>query len=302
MYSVDELLYNIVYENYSKRNEIIKRKMDLREEILYKKLGIPTYKEYEQYVIKCKDIINSEYSYARRSARRAYNKVMDITRCNMQYFKYFITLTFADKENEKKYDKLCKNEGLENFFEYVNGYDFDESLNAYRNFYDRIYKRMKKEGKEFKYVTVWEKQKSGKYHYHLICNDYPKDEEYIIPKWLAMDYKKYEYDTGIGLKLWTYGKSEVQRVRDERKMTTYISKYIVKSFKNIDIEEYREYKERKKYYCSRNLIRPKEVYCNDEEIEKYFDMTVEADISTSYEDFLGYQIRRSLRNIKESEE
>lgn len=197
------------------------------------------------------------YLKALRSSRRAYKTVIELIRANLSIFESFITLTFARKEHEKKY--------IENGtqFEFVEDTkDFEECKKIFSKFINTLSKNMRRKGKQFEYVAVYEQHKDGSYHFHMISTKI--DEEYIIecPEWLDRDYKTGKKRNGQMLKHWKYGKSDIEEIRDKEKMSTYLCKYLIKSFQSLsDSEEsYQEYLGKKKYFPSKNLQRPKVEY------------------------------------------
>lgn len=91
-------------------------------------------------------------------------------------------------------------------------------------------------------------------------SDIPGDLLYKVPAWLDCDYLNgFKCKDGIGLKSWTYGKSDVELIEDKSRTTTYISKYMIKSFNEISDTVYLERLNKQRYYKSNNLIKPKEL-------------------------------------------
>lgn len=295
MKSIDDLMFNIAFKEYENQGRALYDKLSRREEILYNKVKNPSRKLYEEFVIQGGNI-ESDYKKAKRSARRSYKKVDSLIKCNIDNLNYFITLTFADKENHQRYKELSDVENFDLFFEYVDGYDLDQCIEVYKKFVRKIMTNFSRKDKDFLYITVWEKMKSGKYHFHILCNDIPQDNIYKIPEWLAKDFVKHKGDTQNGLKYWKWGKSEVQKVREHRKMGKYVTKYIIKGFKHVNVDEYNEYLNKKKYFASHKLAKPNEIYSNDDELDKYFDLTVSPDIEIEYDDYLENKIKRKLVN------
>ncbi|MFW6015804.1 MAG: rolling circle replication-associated protein [bacterium] len=292
---IDQLLFNIEYKAYKNQTEKLYYQLNEREKEIYEKLNYVTDEDYENYVLK-RESVNSKYDNARRSAKRSCDKVLSLARCNLDKFKYFVTLTFADERNKDKYEEKSKAEGFNCFFEYIDGFDLDKSVDVFIKFRDAFSTNIRRKGKELYYIAVWEKMKSGKYHFHMICNEIPQEKIYNIPEWLSYDFKNFEKDTQKGIKYWKWGKSEVQEIINPRRMSTYISKYIVKSFREINIAEYDEYLNRKKYFSSTNLEKPNANYCNDDELEKFFDETRKADFEKNYTDIYDNLITRKLYN------
>lgn len=84
----------------------------------------------------------------------------------------------------------------------------------------------------FKYVCIVEFQKRGAIHYHLVCNSHLKNFQIA--------------------KLWKHGFTKSPLVKDVRNLGAYFAKH---SFKNDKIE-CKNLAGRKKFFCSRLLLRP----------------------------------------------
>lgn len=202
---------------------------------------------------------------ARNSSRRAYKTVIELIRANLDKFETFITLTFARKEHEEKYLEHGAN------FELLEDVkDFEMVKKVFSKFINTLTKNMKRKGKDFKYIAVYEQHRDGSYHFHLIASKV--DDEYLIdcPEWLDTDYKVNKRRYGKMIEKWVYGKSDVEQIRDKEKMSTYLCKYLIKNFMGLtDTEElYEEYLGKKKYFCSKGLSRPEVEYIKMHDIEK----------------------------------
>ncbi|HWK24765.1 MAG TPA: hypothetical protein VNS08_17260 [Ureibacillus sp.] len=197
------------------------------------------------------------YIKARTSSRRAYKTVIELIRANLNVFESFITLTFARKEHEAKY---LENGSVFDLIEDTK--DFEECKKVFSKFINTVSKNMRRKGKQFEYVAVYEQHKDGSYHFHMISTKI--DEEYLIacPEWLDIDYKTKKKRNGKMMKHWSYGKSDVEEIRDKEKMSTYLCKYLIKSFNSLaDTEEsYLEYLGKRKYFPSKGLKRPEVEY------------------------------------------
>ncbi|MNJ67030.1 hypothetical protein D3C77_631630 [compost metagenome] len=73
---------------------------------------------------------------------------------------------------------------------------------------------------------------------------------------------------------WQFGKSDCQPIKNKARLTTYVSKYIIKSFQNVKEETYEDYLNKKKYFVTSGLKRPDISYDintipNLEEIEPF---------------------------------
>ena len=120
-------------------------------------------------------------------------------------------------------------------------------------------KRLKRylKNQELKYIATWELQARGAIHYHLVLFSVP----YIDNKKLA--------------ELWGNGFIKLNKIKETVKteaVGVYITKYFVK-----DLEK--KANQKKAYFSSRNLIKPKE-------IKKKLDFDQMNDIITNEEDLL----------------
>ena len=65
-------------------------------------------KVYKKYIIDKETIPLTTKEKAKKSVNRSYQSVDNLAKANAESFKYFITLTFADKLEDEKYKKLNK--------------------------------------------------------------------------------------------------------------------------------------------------------------------------------------------------
>lgn len=218
--------------------------------------------DFKRYVILGHSPPTPGYKKALDSARRAYQTVNGLLKCNVHEFTDFITLTFAQGRNVEKHRRL----GLE--FEYVDGLDFAEAKKAFIDWVQLLQRRMKRAGTPMKYVCVWELQGNGNYHFHLISSRIPEAEKKQNPDILSYDTIDREYKESIGLQSWRHGKTDIQVIKSPDRMATYLSKYILKSIYNIseDEEMLERYRGQKKYFPSKGLVRPLVEYSDDVDI------------------------------------
>lgn len=128
-------------------------------------------------------------------------------------------------------------------------------------------KRLKYHYNDFFYLSVPEFQKRGAVHYHIIIN-LP-----YLPKKIVDD-------------LWSLGFTFIEKVSDPTSIPLYLSKYVTKS-----IQDPRYYK-KKKYFVSRNALRP----IIDYNIQPHdiFDLTqfnksIDKNIQMKFRNQLNYQ-------------
>lgn len=248
---------------------------DAKEGRLQRVKGEVTVNDFEKHVMLGKPIPSTIGKKAKESSRRSYKEVNALIKCNINDFKYFVTLTFANEG--KRAVHLQKNkerdEGeIDLTFKYIDGSVFEVAKKKFSALVNNLKKQMEN---EFKYICIWELQQNGNYHFHFLCNDIPQDFQFKIPKWLDYDYRKKRYNQGVGLSKWVYGKSDVQLIESPSKLTTYVSKYIIKSFLNVDEESYEMYLSKKKYFPSKNLKKPTlSYYKSDLEVNRLLDEMV----------------------------
>ena len=125
----------------------------------------------------------------------------------------------------KKYDKFITLTFKENM------QDITKANREFTNFIKRIKRRFAEQ--EIKYLSVIEFQKRGAIHYHTIANlPYIENEELS--------------------KLWRNGFVKINAIENIDNVSTYISKYLTK-----ETYDNEKMKNKKKYFPSRNLERPK---------------------------------------------
>lgn len=275
MKQIDELAFDRSYRSGKVPKEVYDRRVDK----LLKVMPEYTDDEFMDYVLLGKPIPNTIYRNAKESARRAYKKVNGILKTNINKFEMFVTLTFAPEENKEKHLKLNgeRREGeIDIKFDYVEGKDFEKVKIKFSQKMNDFSKKIKAMGYDFQYLAVWELQRNGAYHFHLLTTRIPKTELYKVPSWLDYDHKKDTFDKGYGLMYWNYGKSDVQEIKNHAQISTYISKYILKSFYNLDsLDACELYKGQKKYFATRGLDRSEEEYLESSEVNnilKEFDL------------------------------
>lgn len=121
-----------------------------------------------------------------------------LAKANMNSWKTFITLTFAD-----------------------NIQDLKSANKRFRYFIDKV-QRVKK---DFKYLCITEFQKRGAIHYHVLCNIDVTEEKLIYRQ---EDNKKF-----LHIKYWNDGFTSVEPMNgDCKKVVGYIAKYMTKDIDN----------------------------------------------------------------------
>lgn len=127
----------------------------------------------------------------------------------------------------------------------------------------KLKRYLKKLGYDLKYISVIEFQKRGAVHYHIILFDVPK-----IP-----------YEDIY--RLWSNGWVYIKKIKNERMMLNYISKYITKNIKGSE-----KMKKNEKFYDrSRNLKNVEEIKLNDGiDVDLEDILNDDIDIIYAYED------------------
>lgn len=113
--------------------------------------------------------------------------------------------------------------------------DVSYTNNEFAKFIKRLnYNLYKTKKQQLKYIAVWEKQKRGAIHYHIIFFSFP----YIVTSDLQ--------------KLWKQGFVKINKIDVDSKENRgrYVSKYFSK---NVDVKDYKQ----KSFFKSQNLIQPK---------------------------------------------
>ncbi len=133
--------------------------------------------------------------------------------------------------------------------------DIERANREFTLFIKRLKRYLKNQ--QLKYIATWELQQRGAIHYHLVLFSVP----YIDNKKLG--------------ELWANGFIKINKIKETVKneaVGVYITKYFVK-----DLEK--KANQKKAYFCSRNLIKPKET-------KKKLDFDEMNDILTDEEDLL----------------
>ena len=200
----------------------------------------------------------------RKSISQTYCAFKDLCFTNADKFEYFITLTFASEEEKEKHLELNENRKIEDVdvkFKYIDDIsNYDKCVKAMTNFLHRMKMNLSRKDIEFYYLGVPEYQKNGNIHYHFLMSKFPDEFLYKNPSWADRDYNTNKILNSYGLKMWEYGLSNVAFIKDKARCSTYISKYMQKSLKEIDETMYVERLNKKRFYRSNNLEVPKVSY------------------------------------------
>ena len=154
--------------------------------------------------------------------------------------------------------------GLPIFITYTFKKNIKELSEANPLFSSHIKELQRRYGK-LQYLCVPEFQKRGAVHYHVIFFNLP-----YIPK------IKDKFQT-----LWKHGFIQVKAIRKIQRIGLYVSKYLQKS-----IDDSRT-KNRKSFFCSRNIIRPIEIR-NEQSIDNFIkENKMRLEFKSSFSSFTG---------------
>lgn len=191
-----------------------------------------------------------------KTLNQSKNNIIRLIRSNPD-MQTFITLTFAEE------------------------LDYKESKAKLNNLFTKLRKRYTK----LKYLWVLEYgDKNNRLHYHVLCN-IPIDIKLSSSKEeKTEDHKKLEQE--FNKKYWGYGFVDIRHLKKEENtnIALYVSMYIVKSLKDLELEGYRVYS-----YSKKTLEKPIEIkgYTKkniDELLREYRDYKIK--FSNNYD--IGY--------------
>ncbi len=195
-----------------------------------------------------KDKDNNKIYDLKRSLRRTKDMIYKYAQSNT--WEYFITTTFDPEK--------------------VNRYDYDDCSKSMTKFLHLL----KQQNPDIRYIIVPEQHKDGAFHFHGVIANAPNlkivdsgcfafgkhvIKTNTIPKGLKQKAVKiYNFAN------YRYGFSNISKVKDSKRVSTYITKYITKELCSVT-------KGKKRYWCTKNLDLPQEYYTSmtDEEKELF---------------------------------
>ncbi len=194
----------------------------------YDKTSENEWKPFEQIELEFKETkdktLKESIDYIRRSVissqNRAKNKIYDYARSND--FEWFVTMTF---------NPLL-----------VDSFDYTECSKKLSQWLNNIKKRY---APNLRYLFVPELHKSGRYHFHGLIGDIGNIELVSSGKFSPNG------DIIYNIENYKYGFTTATRIKDKRRTSTYIGKYITKELSG-------HIKGKKHYWVSRNLNLPVE--------------------------------------------
>lgn len=235
--------------------------------------------EYNPFTGQVEEMINLDYAWiyeqrhersVRVSMARTRKKIYDYSRS--ADWEYFITLTYSPEKVESRYD-------------------FTGCMKKARKW---VNNQQERKAPDLQYLIVPEKHKDGAWHIHG-----------LLARTGSMEIVSSGHYTNAGeiiynLDGWKYGFSTATKVRDLRRCSSYITKYITKDLCETT-------KGKRRFYNSQNLSLPRvATYIIEPDRLEDFYRTIEDtfDCELSYvKDIDGYQsVQYRYYAVKEKEE
>lgn len=167
-----------------------------------------------------RDLVSEfDYTPSVSSLNRTKTLVHDIVLCND--FELFCTFTFDPKK--------------------VDSFSFPACWRRMSTWLHHQKDRSREKGKDFKYLIVPEKHKSGRWHFHALISGYTSALK--RSKCVTSSFRPVYNITSF-----TGGFTTAVYIDEKEGVANYVSKYITKDF----IKMFNQ----RRFFCSRNLIRP----------------------------------------------
>lgn len=274
---IDDLCYS--RQPFHKKDKLNKMILYCAEEEKYDWLDISDNKSislkeevYNEFILSNKPIPLTTKVKMKKSLDRTIEMFNEYAYCNCDKFKYFITLTFAnvfDSDKHKELNEINSACNKKLNIKYIDdSSDYNCCVKALNNFLKKLkiyvdrFNVKNNTSYEVCYLGVPEYQKNGAIHYHFLFGDLPEEMFYNVAKWLDYDNVSKKRKNGLGIKCWLYGKSDVEIIKDKARVSSYCSKYMVKSFYELSESEYFDRLNLKRYYSSHNLLKAKIMRCD----------------------------------------
>ena len=119
--------------------------------------------------------------------------------------------------------------------------DHEKANAEFRSFIKKLNYKLFKKHSGLKYVCVVERQQRGALHYHIILFNMP----YVPHKEL--------------LELWGHGAVTINAIDHVDNVGAYVMKYMEKEMNEMQSEKSAKVKDKKLYFASRGLHKPKEI-------------------------------------------
>lgn len=199
-------------------NNITKEYPDMIKVIVFKEPRY--YVKNDSSKRRGEEVDNDNYVPSISSLNRTKSLIHDITFCND--FELFVTFTFDPDKVDRFNFTAC--------YSKINRWIIHQRDNSHSK------------GVDFKYLIIPEKHKSGAWHFHGLLSGYTgslKDSKHLSSSGRKI-YNLTSYRSGF---------TTACKIDDREVVANYVTKYITKDF----IKSFNQ----KRFYCSRNLIRPK---------------------------------------------
>lgn len=210
-----------------------------------------------QYTREIDDDLDAHFNHVQEvSTKRTKKKVYDYAKSND--WDWFVTFTFSpDKVNRMDYDSCVK--ALKTFLDYL-----------------------RRSSPTVSYLVVPEEHEKGGYHFHGLFSGILDKEvvwsgKYVIKRFKTASGRARFVRTSD--KIYQIGKYKLgwmtaTCVKDKERVTSYITKYITK-------EMLAGLYGRKRYWCSRNLLKPEEEVYTLDQVDRMI-LSTELDCVSSY--------------------
>lgn len=241
---------------------------DLSKQVrIYQKPVIPMYGSYRkeryrnpfdgQYTRDIDGDLEKHFEHIHEvSMKRTKKSVYDYARCND--WDLFVTFTFSSKK--------------------VDRYDYDDCVKKLSKWFNHL----KRSSPALSYLVVPERHKDGAWHFHGLFSGILDDYmiwsgKYVIKRFKTASGRARFVRTNE--KIYQIGKYKLgwmtaTRVKDKERVTSYITKYITK-------EMLAGLYGRKRYWCSRNLLKPEEEVFTLDQVDRMI-LSTELDGVSSY--------------------
>lgn len=223
---------------------------------------IVVYKEPKMFItpgyLSRRKVVNGDYTPSVSSLRRTKTTIQDIVLCND--FELFCTFTFDPKKVDRFNYNICSS--------------------CMRRWLSHQRELSLKHGKVLKYIIIPEQHKNGAWHFHALMSGYSSTLK----------------DTGLktsslrsiyNITSFRLGFTTAVKVDNNSGVSTYITKYITKSFVN-------RFNGRK-FFCSQNLVRPKRELNSSfiMKIKKSFPLAMVL-VSENHDEFIFHVDKKNL--------
>jgi len=258
-YNTKILLCSNGYIELKKYNRTLERKKDGYEE--------QENQQENQQKFKCtRAKKNTSGIISKSNLSKTRNNLIALACENEDVFTSFITLTLSNNENCEKRTEIDIN-----------------NIGQANRLFNIWVTQIRRKYPNFVYICVPEYQKRGAVHYHLLSNlrcgvEIPAREPIQTYNTQKKRYYNLEY---YDIPFWNYGYStafDIKKTDDNFNLALYITKYL---YKDIDNRLFG----RQKVLRSKDLRKPKEVFCNSPTYEQAINYIKEKGYSINQYEF-----------------